>query len=191
MTDPDPSAPGLLGRLGDLALLALLLVIAGIITAAMVLQYAYGEVPCPLCLLQRVAMFGICFGVMRSFRHGDRTRSIGLGLLSALALLVIAGRQVLTDICPLPGRSYVGSAVFGLHMPVWSVVVALATIAAFTLHLAAMGDSGMPRHEPEPKLASIGAVVGLYVLALCAINLVSAVLQCGFGQCHTTGYSLL
>ena len=88
--------------------------IAGVLTAAMVMQYAYGEVPCPLCLLQRVAMFGICFGVMRHFRHGDRTRSIGLGLLSALALLVIAGRQVLLDICPLPGRSYVGSAVLGL-----------------------------------------------------------------------------
>ncbi len=186
----DSVAIGRLARLGDLALLALLLVIAGVLTAAMVLQYVYGEVPCPLCLLQRVAMFGICFGVMRHFRHGDRTRSIGLGLLSALALLFIAGRQVLIDICPLPGRSYVGSAVFGLHMPVWSVVVALATVAAFTLHLAVVGGGGQ-RGATEPKMTAVAGLTGLYVVALCAVNLASAVLQCGFGQCHTTGYSLL
>ena len=33
--------------------------------------------------------------------------------------------------------------------------------------------------------------LGGYVLALCAINLVSVVVQCGFGQCHTMGYRLL
>ncbi len=180
-----------LSRLGDWALLALLLVIAGVLAAAMVLQYAYGEVPCPLCLLQRVAMFGICFGVMRYFRRGDRTRSIGLGLMSAVALLIVSGRQVLIDICPLPGRSYVGSAVLGLHMPVWSVVVALATIAAFTLHLAVVGDLRSPRAEAAPTLLRLARIAGLFVLALCAVNLVSALLQCGFGECHTTGYSLL
>jgi hypothetical protein len=26
---------------------------------------------------------------------------------------------------------------------------------------------------------------------LCAINVVSVLVQCGFGQCHTTGYALL
>lgn len=190
MTASELSTSGLLARLGDLALLALLLVIAGVLTAAMLMQYVYGEVPCPLCLLQRVAMFGICFGVIRHFRHGDRTRSIGLGLLSALTLLIIAGRQVLIDICPLPGRSYVGSAVLGLHMPVWSVIVALATLAAFTLHLAIVGDGGT-RGSPNRKSAAIAGLAGLFVVALCAVNLVSAVLQCGFGQCHTTGYSLL
>ena len=32
-----------------------MLVIAAILTAAMVMQYRGGEIPCPLCLLQRVA----------------------------------------------------------------------------------------------------------------------------------------
>lgn len=31
-------------------LIAMLFVLAGILTAAMVLQYGAGEVPCPLCL---------------------------------------------------------------------------------------------------------------------------------------------
>jgi disulfide bond formation protein DsbB len=184
----NPSRSERLVRLGDWALLALLLVVAGILTAAIALQYGFGEVPCPLCLLQRIAMFGICFGVMRYFRQSDRTRSIGLGLVSALVLLIVAGRQTLLDICPLPGRSYIGSAVLGLHMPVWSVVVALATLAALTLHLVVIGESRAAGDEPSSKLAGWA---GIYVAALCAINLASAVLQCGFGQCHTTGYALL
>jgi hypothetical protein len=40
-------------------------------------------------------------------------------------------------------------------------------------------------------LSRAGAGAGLYVILLCIINLVSAILQCGLGACHTTGYALL
>ncbi len=180
-----------LARLDDLTRVAMLAVLATILTAAMVLQYGYGEVPCPLCLLQRIAMFGICFALMLQDRQGDRVRCIGLGIVSALFLLVVSARQTLLDICPLPGRSYVGTAVLGLHMPVWSVIVALAVIAVFSLQLAMLGDGGPREGAPSPLLARIAASAGLYVIALCAINLVSAILQCGLGACHTTGYTLL
>ena len=42
--------------------LAVMAVIAAVLTAALVVQYGAGELPCPLCLLQRVAMLGVCFG---------------------------------------------------------------------------------------------------------------------------------
>jgi hypothetical protein len=41
-----------------------------------------------------------------------------------------------------------------------------------------------------PALAKAARAVGAYVVLLCAINLVSVVVQCGFGQCHTSGYAL-
>ena len=53
--------------------------LVAIVTWAMVLQYAFGEIPCPLCLLQRVAMLGCCFGLIVQVR-GDRDR-IGMTLL--------------------------------------------------------------------------------------------------------------
>jgi len=182
MTVGSSSRAGLAARLDDLARLAILIALAAILTAAMILQYGYHELPCPLCLLQRVAIFGICFALMLQDRQGDRVRCIGLGIVSALFLL---------DICPLPERSYVGSAVLGLHMPVWSVLVALAVIAAFAVQLAALGGGESREEASSPLLARIAAIAGLYVTALCAINLVSAILQCGLGACHTTGYELL
>ncbi len=178
-------------RCADLVLLAILLGLAAILTAAMVLQYAAGEIPCPLCLLQRVAMFGICFGIIRHVRGGYDARNIGVGLVWALYLLLISVRQVLLNIVARPGHAYPGGAVLGLHMPVWSVVIAFAVLLAFAATLATFDAERPSVTPPSPVLTRTGAVAGLYVIALCVINLVSAILQCGLGACHTTGYQLL
>ena len=176
--------------LNDLFMLAMMFVIAAILTTAMVLQYHDGEIPCPLCLLQRVAMFGVCFGIVLHFRHGYSARHTGISLLFALFLLIVAGRQTLLDIYPRPGHSYTGSAVLGLHMPVWSVVIAAAILLAFAIKLAVLGDVRL-RDAPPPLLGRLAALLSFYVVALCLINFGSVLLQCGFGACHTFGYKLL
>ena len=183
--------PSLAARSVDLVLLAVLAGLAAILAAAMVLQYAGGEIPCPLCLLQRVAMFGICFGIIRHVRHGYDGRNIGIALVWALLLLLVSVRQVLLDIVPRPGHAYPGSAVLGLHMPVWSVVIAFAVLLALAATLALFDGERLRIAPPSPTLRRIGSVASLFVIALCLVNLVSVVLQCGFGACHTTGYRLL
>ena len=184
----------LLARLNYLYLVAMMAVIAGILTAAMTLQYANGELPCPLCLLQRVALFGVCFGIMQNFRSGFSYQNTGFSLLFAILLLIISVRQSLLDIYPRPGHEYVGSAIFGIHMPVWSIIIALCLLIAFAAKLAVLGGDEHLRdtHVTRfPAIARVANILSLYVIALCAINLVSAVLQCGLGQCHTFGYQLL
>lgn len=173
--------------------LLILLAFAGVLTTALVLQYAYGELPCPLCLLQRVAMFGICFGIMLDFRRGFSYQNVGFSLLFAIFLLVLSVRQTVLDIYPRPGHSYIGSAVLGLHMPVWSIIIAILVLAAYAVQLCVLGrDTGLPLVEAKsyPALKRIGEGVSLYVLALCAVNFISVFAQCGFGECHTTGYAL-
>jgi disulfide bond formation protein DsbB len=174
--------------------LLILATFAGILTAALVMQFAFGELPCPLCLLQRAAMFGICFGIMLDFRGRFSYRNVGLSLLNAVFLLVVSVRQSLLDIYARPGHAYIGSAVFGLHMPVWSVIISVLLLIAYALQLAVLGgDRDLPNVPAGvfPKLKRAGEEVSLYVMALLGINLVSVILQCGFGQCHTFGYALL
>lgn len=178
-------------RLADLALLAILAGLAAILAAAMVLQFAGGEIPCPLCLLQRVAMFGICFGIVRHVRTGFDTRNVGLSLVWTLFLLLVSVRQVLLNIVARPGHAYPGSAVFGLHMPVWSVVIAFAVLLAFAALLALFDGEALRAAPPSPVLRRLGAIAGLVVMALCLVNLAAVILQCGLGACHTTGYKLL
>jgi disulfide bond formation protein DsbB/nitrate reductase NapE component len=169
-------------------------VIAGILTAAMTLQYVNGELPCPLCLLERVAMLGVCFGIMLNFRRGFSYQNTGFSLLFAIALLVISVRQSLLDIYPRPGHQYIGSAIFGIHMPVWSIIIALALLIAYAIKLAILGSDEYLREADVsefPAIRRIAEILSIYVIAICLINLVSVVLQCGFGECHTFGYKLL
>ena len=78
--------------LNEVFMLGMMAVIAAILTAAMVMQYGHGELPCPLCLLQRAAMFGVCFGLMQNFRHGFSDRNLGYSLLFSAFLLIVAVR---------------------------------------------------------------------------------------------------
>lgn len=178
--------------LNELYLLGIVVVVAAILTAAMVVQYAGGELPCPLCLLQRVAMLGVCFALLQNFRRGFSDRNLGVALLFALFLLVVAVRQTLLDIYPRPGHEYVGSAILGLHMPVWSILIAVALIAAIGLKLLILGtEDGRRSPDRRSVIGRIAALNGFYVLGIALLNFGSVVVQCGFGQCHTTGYALL
>lgn len=178
--------------LNELYLLGIVVVVAAILTAAMVVQYAGGELPCPLCLLQRVAMLGVCFALLQNFRRGFSDRNLGVALLFALFLLVVAVRQTLLDIYPRPGHEYVGSAILGLHMPVWSILIAVALIAAIGLKLLILGtEDGRRSPDRRSVIGRIAALIGFYVLGIALLNFGSVVVQCGFGQCHTTGYALL
>jgi disulfide bond formation protein DsbB len=184
----------LLALLNTIYLVAMMAVIAGILTVAMTLQYAKGELPCPLCLLQRVALFGVCFGIMQNVRSGFSYQNTGFSLLFAIFLLIVSVRQSLLDIYPRPGHEYIGSAVFGLHMPVWSIIIALCLLIAFAAKLAVLGgDQHLRDNDVKtfPMLDRAARLLSLYVIALCAINLLSVVLQCGLGECHTFGYKLL
>lgn len=172
--------------------LSMLYALAAILTAAMGYQYLNAEIPCPLCLLQRVAIFGVCFGIVQNFRGGYSDRNSGWCLLWALFLLVISVRQTLINIYPRPGHAYVGSAVFGIHMPVWSVLIATALLIAFGLKLTILGgDGGLAGRKPGGALGRLAAIGMVYVLVLCAINFVSVVVQCGMDACHTYEYRLL
>src|SRR6516165_4453474 len=177
--------------LDRISLLGMLLIVAGILTAAMVMQYGFGEIPCPLCLLQRFAMFGVCFGLIAQIRSAASERGTGISLIFSILLLVISARQTLLDLFPRPGHEYIGSAIFGIHMPVWSVLIAVALLLGLATRLALLG--GRSYSVMGDGLLTRRLVRGLiiYVVLLCAINFISVIIQCGAGECHTFGYRLL
>lgn len=177
--------------LDRLILLLMLTILAAILTAAMVMQYAFGEIPCPLCLLQRFAMFGCCFGLVQQLRSGTSERGTGIGLVFSVLLLVISVRQTLIDILPRSGHEYVGSTIFGVHMAVWSVFIAVALLLGFAVKLTLFGGSrSAPDAAGRPIMWSAQGVI-VYVVFICAVNFISVVAQCGISECHTFSYKLL
>jgi disulfide bond formation protein DsbB len=193
-SDHDTNKQQTFATLLSIYLLGMMAVIAAILTAAMVLQYANGEIPCPLCLLQRVAMFGVCFGIILQFRHGFSYRNTGMSMMFSLFLLIVSVRQTLLDIYPRPGHEYIGTSVFGLHMPVWSILIAVALLIAFAFQLIVWGGNSQMQHKfltHQSLLRVLATALSLYVIAIGVINFVSVGVQCGVDECHTFGYALL
>ena len=85
-------------------LLLMLMILAAILTVAMVMQYAFGEIPCPLCLLQRFAMFGCCFGFVQQLRSGSSELGTGISLIFSILLLVISVRWI-SSLAPVTNMS--------------------------------------------------------------------------------------
>jgi len=66
--------------------------IAAVLLAAFYVQLVHSELPCPLCLLQRVAFTGLAVGPILTLRHGPRPAHYGLILLAGLLGAAIAAR---------------------------------------------------------------------------------------------------
>lgn len=168
--------------------LLILAAMAFILTTALYMQLVYNEYPCPLCLLQRVAYFGVCFGVMLNLRNGYSMRYEGLTLLVIILLLIISTRQTLLDIYPRPGHEYIGSAFLGLHMPVWSIVFSILLLLAYAIRFCILGFGDYLSEPPlnsHPKTALLANILAWFIIALCGVNVLSTFFQCGFSSCHT------
>lgn len=132
-----------------------------VLLGAFWIQFAQGEYPCPLCLLQRMTMIMAAVGsiFIITHRHYSRINSfsvIGLGygmsVLSALLGAIIATRQVLLHI--EPGEHGYGTPVFGLHLYTWALIVFLFVILVSGIMLIFGSDPATHKIETSKEIAS-------------------------------------
>jgi len=115
--------------------------ICAVLLGALGVQFIQGEFPCPLCLLQRMAMMLCALGpayVILRLRQGDVTPTdyatgFGLSALAGLGGAFISARQVLLHIVP-PDPGF-GEPMFGLHLYTWALVVFATVIGMSGLFL--------------------------------------------------------
>lgn len=154
--------------LNALSLYALALVLAAAFGAQLVLN----ELPCPLCLLQRIQFAVLAIGPILNIRWGPRPSHYALSLLAAAAGAAFSTRQILLHIY--------GTALLGYHY----YSLALIGFAAAIVLLAAMllFDRQFEAKAATPQAAFATIAVWL-VIGLTALNVVSTLLECGFGAC--------
>jgi len=87
--------------------------ISVVLLEAFVFQITLQELPCPLCLLQRVAFTALAVGPILTLRYGPKPSHYGLTIIAALAGAGIASRRVLLHI--QPGDPGFGSSILGYH----------------------------------------------------------------------------
>ena len=166
-----------------------LLGVCGVMLYAFYWQIVRGELPCPLCLLQRAALLAAGLGFLLNVRFGSSESHYGIVIVSSVAGAAFAIRQILLHI--VPGTGAYGSAVLGYHFYTWALVgfVALIAFAGVMLFIEAQFVEGVQDIRPSASAQALGWLFVLIVLA----NAVSTLLECGFGPCpdNPTGYELL
>jgi len=163
--------------LNALSLYAVALVLAAAFAAQLLLH----ELPCPLCLLQRIQFAVLAIGPILNVRWGPRPSHYALSLLAAAAGAAFSTRQVLLHI--MPGDAGYGTALFGYHyytLALIGFVAAIVLLAAILLFDRQFEEEG-PKQQAAPGAFATTAV--WFVIALTALNVASTLLECGFGAC--------
>ena len=163
-----------------------LLAYSGVLLAAFAMQFGLGELPCPLCMLQRYGMILSSLGpfwIILQDNRGQLTaqsyqQGLGLAALGALLGASVSTRQVLLHI--LPGDAGYGSALLGAHLYSWALVTFIVTLLAVAVLgiLAPVTLSGKNAPaDPAPPISRW--TTGLFLLTIAA-NAVMIVCLEGF-----------
>ncbi len=172
--------------------------IVGVVLGSIVYQFSYRELPCTLCLLQRVALLGIAVGAAMNVMLGPDTRHYGVCLVSAVFGIAVSIRQSLLHMNPFFDKKTgqptldatsnppFGQEVFGLNLYVWGVIIFTVTFLMIGIVQMIREESDWPIQEPPwlTRLASLG--VGVLVVVM-ATQTVTVFMECGFGDCPNDG----
>ena len=164
------SFPSLAGLGNQVALTAII----GILAYAFVDQIYFGELPCPLCLMQRMGFVIIGFALVLNIRCGAGSVHYGWGILGGLVGMMASLRQVFLHI--LPGDKGFGATFLELHFYTWAFVAFVGLLAGQAILLM------LPNRDVRSRSFFASALIIIFILMVFA-NLVSTLLECGIGPC--------
>ncbi|HAZ7572053.1 disulfide bond formation protein B [Legionella sp. PATHC032] len=154
-----------------------LLIICCLLLLAFLDQFIFYELPCPICILQRICFVavGLCF--VMNLMLGIRASHYGLMLLASLLGLSISVRQMYIHLTP--GDTGYGGLFFGLHLYTWSAIIFLIII--LLIAGALILDKGfMPDYKVGSK--SVKVMIWMFFILILA-NGISTFLECGPHEC--------
>ncbi len=146
-----------------------LLVIAATLIGSLGYQFVLGELPCPLCVVQRLAFLLACVGpvgILRSNAAGqcsgaNQARGLAMTIFASLVGAAASIRQILLHIVP-PDAGY-GPPVLGIHLYSWALVVFACLIASCAVGLLGLCENPAPL--PRSAINGLtGWVVGIAVI---------------------------
>jgi disulfide bond formation protein DsbB len=154
--------------------------VALLLAAAFAAQLLLHELPCPLCLLQRIQFAVLAIGPILNVRWGPRPSHYALSLLAAAAGAMFSTRQILLHI--MPGDAGYGTALLGYH---YYTLAFIGFVAAIVLLAAILLFDRQFEEESAAQVApNAFAVIAVWlVIGLTALNVASTLLECGFGAC--------
>jgi len=147
---------------------------------ALIFQVFLNELPCPLCLLQRVGFFGVALGLLLNLRYGLQPSHYSIVILSALFTSFVALRQIALHV--VPGTGSYGFAFLGYHLYTWSFIISMIIIFATTVMLG-MDRQYATNFSSVPRFRALTTLLFAILLLLVGLNVISVLLECGVSAC--------
>jgi len=164
-----------------------LLLISAVLSIAFLDQLNHHDLPCPLCLLQRISFVAMGICLCMNLKIGIKTSHYGLMLLAAGLGFGEALRQVFLHL--IPGAPGYGHLFWGLELYIWSLIAFAIAIALIAIGLLfEKGFTDVPR-----KVGCGAHVLMFFFHTLILLNVISTFIECGLLVCkdNPTGYYLL
>ncbi len=157
-----------------------LLGIGTVLALAFIDQIWFRDLPCPLCILQRVGFLAAGFGIALNIIFGPKPSHYGVAIIGAVAGAAISMRQILIHI--VPGTGSYGNPVFGLHLYTWAFIAFVVIVVGCATML--LDDRQFSRAEPmSVRLKPLPLSALLLFLVLAVANIFSTIALCGAGFC--------
>jgi disulfide bond formation protein DsbB len=158
-----------------------ILAVCGVLSGSLAYQFRLGELPCPLCVLQRFSFLLACVGSIGILRNADlpgqvarQARGFALCIFASLIGAAASIRQILLHIV-LPDSGY-GPPVLGLHLYTWALIVFFSLILSSVFGLLGLNDKtcALPRSVTNgvgALVIVIGALIAVATFAMQGFNM--------------------
>ncbi|WP_342227882.1 disulfide bond formation protein B [Rickettsiella endosymbiont of Rhagonycha lignosa] len=155
--------------------------LAFLLLVAFILQIGYHELPCPLCLLQRLGVLAIAFGFLLNVQFKIRPVHYTLSLLSAMLTASICVRQIFLHV--IPGDPGYGLPLLGLHLYTWLFLLCVGVIVYISIIFSIFPQYKYdePSKSKGMQLLTHAAFAVVFLLAI--FNGISTYLECGIKAC--------
>ncbi len=163
-----------------------LLTIEALLAFTLYDQIFLEDLPCPLCLLQRLGFTACMVALFLNVIYGPKPWHYALLLFSGLFGAAVALRQISLHV--IPGTPPYGNEFFSLHFYTWAFIafVTVLVLTSFLLLIPSQDDNGYVPFAGHPLWVRCILCFGILVISL---NMVLALLECGFWTCESSPQS--
>lgn len=155
--------------------------LAFLLLIAFILQIRYHELPCPLCLLQRLGVLAIAFGFLLNVMYKIRPVHYTLSLLSAMLTASICVRQIFLHV--IPGDPGYGLPILGLHLYTWLFLLCVGIIIYISIVFSIFPQYEYAKPSKSKGMKLLTHVVFALVFLIAISNGISTYLECGIKAC--------
>jgi len=168
---------GLFRKLNAIGMLAMCAVLA----MAFYDQFVHHDLPCPLCLLQRIGMVAVLCGLMLNVVRGPKADHYSIMLIAAFFGGAVSLRQISLHV--VPGTGSYGSAFLGMHYYTWAFLVFALVILGTSIIAAYSTQYHKQHHLGFREQSGIAKLAIVVTITLVVMNVALTFAECGPLQC--------